>query len=163
VKVVKAYKILHTDSVKDAYLRNPVRSGLGPAGGRDDVFSLGSLALSAEDPETRRYATRKLGFSGKKAAYVFLRRALSDPDPNVVEAAIRSIADLSAFQASGEIAALYARGSERVRLSVLDAAEATGESLFQPALELAVREGGLGAKLARKILMDSKRNEKTGA
>ncbi len=167
VKVVKAYKTLHTDSVKDACLRNtvrnPVRSGVGAVAGSDDVFSLGSLALSAEDPETRRYATRRLGFSGKKAAYVFLRRALSDSDPAVVEAAVRSIADLSAFQAAGEIAALYARASERVRMSVLDAAEDTGEALFRPALELAVREGGLGSIRARKILMDARRNEKAGA
>ncbi len=163
VKVVKAYKTLHTDSVKDAYLRNPVRSGLGTVAGSDDVFALGSLALSSGDPETRRYATRRLGFSGKKAAYVFLRRALSDSDPAVVEAAVRSIADLSAFQAAGEIAALYARASERVRMSVLDAAEATGEALFHSALELAVREGGLGSIRARKILMEAKLNEKTGA
>lgn len=149
VRVVKAYKVLDVALRKERYLNTPLRSRRL---GSDDVFSLGAIVLGSEDPELRRHAARRLGFSGKVAAYVFLRRALADREEGVVVAAIRSIADLSLFQASGEIAALYARGSDAVRASILDTAETTGEALFRQALELALRDGGSASLRARRIL-----------
>jgi HEAT repeat protein len=147
---VKAYKTLSLELRKDGLINNPVRST--PRFSEDDLFSLGTLALTSQDPRQRRSAVRRLGFSGKKAAYLFLRTALSDKDDSVAAAAVRSVADLSAFQAAGEIAALWTRASAGVRGAVLDAAETTGEALFRPALELASREGGAEAIRARRLL-----------
>jgi len=163
VRVVKAYKVLNGEARKDRLLRNPVRDRISSLIAEDDIFSLGSLVVTSGDPEIRRYAARRLGFSGKKASYVFLRQALSDKNEAVIEAAVRSIADLSVFQSSGEIAALFARTSPRVRKAILDAAEATGENLFRSSLEYAVSSGGPDGIRARRILFESSALGRAGA
>lgn len=163
VRVVKAYKTLALRLRKESLLAAEVRERNRPESVDDDVFSLGALALSAADARSRRRAVRRLGFSGRKAAYVFLRRALADVDEGVVEAAVRSIADLSAFQASGELAALYARSGESLRRAILDTAEVTGETLFTQTLEVASREGGLEGLRARRLLAELSRKDRDGA
>lgn len=163
VRVVKAYKVLNQESRKDRLLRNPIRDRFRALAPDDDVFHLGALAVASSDQEIRRYAVRRLGFSGRKAAYVFLRQALSDPCEGVVEAAVRSIADLSVYQASGEMAALYARASPPIRKAILDAADSTGETLFRATLEYAVRSGGLEGLRARRILADASTLGRAGA
>lgn len=152
VRVVKAYKTLDLELKKEKLLNTPIHRTDRSS---DDLFSLGTTALTDPDPELRRAAVRRLGFSGKKAAYLFLRTALADKDESVAAAAVRSVADLSAFQAAGEIAALWTRASPRVRSAVLDAAETTGEALFKPTLELASRESGLEGVRARLVLAAS--------
>ncbi|GAB1484406.1 hypothetical protein MASR2M78_32240 [Treponema sp.] len=117
-----------------------------------DLFALGAIALRAGQSERKKVAIRRLGFSGKKAAYLFLRRVLTDYDEEVVAVAVRSIADLSAYQAAGEISALYLRASYRLRNAILDAAEATGEALFEESLHYALKEGGIQSLRARQIL-----------
>jgi curved DNA-binding protein CbpA len=150
--VVKAYKVLDVRSK----LKRPRPDWRPRAWSRieagADLFSLGSVALSASEPELRRAAVRRLGFTGKKAAFVFLRRALADVDEGVVAAAVRAAADLSAFQASDEIAALWLRSSPALKRLVLDVAETTGEALFGPALAIAASEGGPEAARARRWL-----------
>lgn len=166
VRVIRAYKSLQTVSRKDALVHTPLRPlsqttvrmaeprrGMVGTAEEGDLFSLGQVALTAPDPLSRRQAVRKLGFSGKKAAYIFLRRCLSDSDESVVSAAVRSIADLSVYQAAGELAALWARGSENLRRSILETAQATGEPVFKDALELASREGEPWASRARRVLV----------
>jgi curved DNA-binding protein CbpA len=161
VRVVKAYKTLTLHLRKESLLAADIRDRHRV--GADDVFSLGALALSAADARERRRAVRRLGFTGRKAAYVFLRRALSDADEAVVEAAVRSIADLSAFQASGELAALYARSGDSLRRAILDAAEATGETLFAQTLQLAGIEGGSHGMRARRLLAEMAPTGRAGA
>jgi len=152
VRVVKAYKFLNSADPKSRLIELPIRQT--ESGSEYDIFALGARALSASDPYERRRAVRRLGFSGKKASYVFLRRCLSDSEEIVVAAAIRAIADLSAYQGSGEIAALWARASDRIRRAILETAEATGEPLFNTALDLAQQESGLYAHRARRILSE---------
>lgn len=163
VQVVKAYKQLNQEQRKDRLLRNPVRDRLTSLAAGDDVFSLGSLVVTSKDPEIRSYAARRLGFSGKKAAYVFLRQALSDKSEAVIESAVRSIADLSVYQASGEMVALFARSTSRVRKAILDAADATGESLFRSTLEYAAHCGGLEGLRARRLLSESSAHRRPSA
>lgn len=151
VRVVKAYKTLDARLRKDSLVASPVRPARGA---EDDVFALGSKVLTSADPAERRAAARRLGFTGRKAAYVFLRRALADRDEGVVAAAVRSVADISAQQAEPEIAALWARAPEAVRGAILDAAESTGEALFREALELASAGTGLQALRARRLLRE---------
>lgn len=135
-KVARAYRILRPRLEKEALVAATVRPSLVRDDG-GDLFSLGAAATTAADPVARRRAVRLLGFSGKKAAWVFLRGALSDREPTVAAAALRAIADLSLFQASGEVAAIYARGNGGIRDLIMDVAEETGEALFAKALDVA--------------------------
>jgi len=155
MRVMKAYKTLDVELGKERLISNRVRARVLGESREDDMFSLGCLALTAPEAAGRRRAIRKLGFSGKKAAYVFLRRALGDRDETVVATAVRAVADLSAFQASSEMAALWARAGTTVRNAVMDAAEATGEPLFRQTLELAAGETGSHAVRARRLLSEA--------
>lgn len=150
--VMRAYKSLNAAAAKGRYLGSSVKTR-GSEG--EDLFALGSRALTASNPAERRDCVRRLGFTGRKAAYLFLRRCLSDRDESVIAAAVRAIADLSAFQAAGEIAALWMREGEYIRSGILETAEATGEPLFKSALDLAVKEGGPWALRAKRILSET--------
>ena len=163
VRVVKAYKVLNRTSGKARPLVNPARDRFRALAPDNDIFHLGALAVASPEQDIRRYAVRRLGFSGRKAAYVFLRQALSDGCESVVEAAVRSIADLSVYQASGEMAALYARTTPRIRKAILDAADATGENLFMTTLEYAAHSGGLEGLRARRLLADATALGRAGA
>ena len=155
VYAVKAYKVLSSNSRKDRYLQSRFASdSTGQTAAQDDIFMLGSKALSSGDSEERRKSVRKLGLSGKKAAYIFLRRSLSDKDEGVVCAAVRAIADLSAYQASGELAALWARSGQAVRKAIIETAETTGEPLFKTAMELASRDKTAHGLKARRLLSE---------
>ncbi len=150
-RVASAYRSLRLRFDKAELLGRSVRSSL-PRDDGGDLFSLGSILMTSIDAAARKAAARKLGFSGKKAAWVFLRHALRDEDEAVVRASLRSIANLSLFQAAGELAALYVQASPTIKTAILDTAEETGEPLFFKALEAAVADGhGLEALRARRI------------
>ncbi len=106
----------------------------------EDLFALGQVLATDRDPEVRAAAVSRLGLSGRTAAYVFLRRALYDPDPGVASAAIRAVALLGARQAEGEVAALYSRSGPALRRAILETAAATREPLFRTALAAALRD-----------------------
>jgi hypothetical protein len=140
-RVTRAYKLLAARP----------RSAPGGAGGPasryrhvieagEDLFALGQILASDADPGAREAAARRLGLSGRTAAYVFLRRALYDPSPLVAGAAVRAAALLGARQAGGEIAALYCRSGRAVKEGILQTAAATREALFRPVLEAALRD-----------------------
>lgn len=152
-RVTKAYKLL------SARPRTAPGSASGPAAryrrvleAGDDLFALGQILASDPEEGAREAAVRRLGLSGRTAAYVFLRRALYDPSPLVAAAAVRSAALLGARQSSGEIAALYSRSEKPFREVMLRTAAATREPLFRPMVEAALRDqdGGL-AELAGNI------------
>lgn len=139
-RVTRAYKVL---SALPA-------SALPPAGaaGRfrrvieagDDLFALGQVLASDPDAGARAEAAKRLGLSGRVAAWVFLRRALYDESEEVAAQAIRSVALLGARQAEGEVASLYVRAAPKLRRHLLEVAEATLEPLFASALEAAKRD-----------------------
>jgi curved DNA-binding protein CbpA len=140
-RVVRAYKLLQ------ARPRIAPRAATGPnlryravieAG--EDLFALGQVLASDPDSGARELAARRLGLSGRTAAYVFLRRALYDSSPAVASAAVRSAALLGARQAEGEVAALYSRSNPELRRSILDMAAATREPLFRATIEAALRD-----------------------
>jgi len=133
-RVTKAYKVL---------LALPA-STLPPAGrsGRfrrvieagDDLFALGQILSADPDPGARAEAAKRLGLSGRVAAWVFLRRALYDEDEGVAAQAVRSVALLGARQAEGEVASLYVRANAAFRRLILDVVEATLEPVFASVL-----------------------------
>jgi len=116
----------------------------------DDLFSLGQILASDPDAGARAEAAKRLGLSGRTAAYVFLRRALYDAVESVTASAIRSVALLGVRQAEGEIAALYGRASAELRKVILEVAEATGEPVFAGALAAAVTDADLFLRMRAK-------------
>jgi hypothetical protein len=108
---------------------------------RYDLFALGSDLATHPDPERRRVAATRIGLTGKRSAWVFLRKGLYDADPAVVEASVRAAAVLGLAQGAGEIAGAYERAGPRLRDAILDTARATGDGLFIAALELAAGDG----------------------
>lgn len=131
--VAKAYATL---SVRERERPRPAGSPLVDSGA-SDLFALGSELSGAVDPERRRAAARLLGLSGKRSAWVFLRKGLYDPDPAVVAACVRAAAVLGLAQGSGEIAGAYERAGPSLRDAMIEAARATGDGLFAAMLEVA--------------------------
>jgi hypothetical protein len=139
-RVVRAYKVLSTRPTPP-----PLGGGSSSAFKRvieagDDLFALGQVLSADPDPRAREAAARRLGLSGRSAAYVFLRRALYDPDEAVALQAVRAVALLGSRQAGGEVAALFVRASPSLKRGILAAARATMEPLFRSVLELASRD-----------------------
>jgi curved DNA-binding protein CbpA len=140
-RVTKAYKLLSARprsapggmSGAAARYRRVLEAG-------EDLFALGQILASDPDAGAREAAARRLGLSGRTAAYVFLRRALYDPEPAVAEAGVRAAALLGSRQAGAEVAALYSRSERELRSSILAIAEATREPLFKATVAAASRD-----------------------
>jgi curved DNA-binding protein CbpA len=138
-RVVKAYKIL---TARHAAEPPPSRAGPRERYRRvleagEDLFALGQILASDPDGGAREAAARRLGLSGRSAAYIFLRRAFYDGDDEVSIAAVRAVALLGSRQAEGEVAALYARATPALRRRILETARATKERLFRATLATA--------------------------
>ncbi len=140
-RVVRAYKILKarpgappkaTGSPRDRFAL-VLEAG-------EDLFSLGQILAVDPDPRAREAAARSLGLSGRRSAYVFLRRAFYDSDEGVALAAVRAVAFIGSRQAGGEVAALYSRSGRAMRERMLEAAAATKEPLFKATLEAAATD-----------------------
>jgi hypothetical protein len=143
-RVVRAYKILvAAGSEAPAPGLSRFRS-VEQAG--TDLFALGQVLATDPEPGARGSAARALGLSGRSAAYVFLRRAFYDPDPEVALDAVRAVALLGSRQAEGEVAALYSRAELPFRSRMLDVALATGERLFRSTLEAAAQDEDFGLR-----------------
>ena len=56
VRVAKAYKVLNMQLQKERYLNNSVRDRFRAQSSGDDIFSLGSLALTSDDIDIREKA-----------------------------------------------------------------------------------------------------------
>jgi curved DNA-binding protein CbpA len=162
-RITRAYKILRASAHdlpgmaggRAAKYRRVVEAG-------EDLFALGQILAGDPDAGAREAAVRRLGLSGRTAAYVFLRRALYDGDPKVAGAAVRAVALLGARQAEGEVAALYSRAIPELKRLILDTAAATGDPLFLSSLVAASAdvEPSL-AECARKLLAAMDKERKT--
>jgi hypothetical protein len=144
-RVVRAYKVLvATATATEGAVAGPGRERSryrsvdeARASGGTDLFALGQVLASDPEPGARGAAARALGLSGRSAAYVFLRRALYDPAPEVALEAVRAVALLGSRQAEGEVAALYSRADAAIKARILELALATGERLFRSTLAAA--------------------------
>ena len=133
-RVVRAYKMLSSNvsSVASFSTREA-----GTETDEEDLFALGTEFTLSKDPEVRARVVRRLGLSGKKSAYIFLRKALYDDSPDVVAQAVRSVAFLGIRQADGEIASLFTRADSSLKRTILETARSTRELVFLPALKAA--------------------------
>ncbi len=102
-----------------------------------DLFALGAELANNPKPELRRLAAKRLGLSGKRSAWVFLRKGLYDQEPAVVASCVRAAAVLGLAQGAGEIAGAYDRGGPELRNAILETAKATRDGLFSATLEAA--------------------------
>lgn len=161
-RITRAYKILKASSRRppgvaggpSAKYRRVVEAG-------EDLFALGQILASDPDAGAREAAVRRLGLSGRTAAYVFLRRALYDRDRKVASAAVRAVALLGARQAEGEIAALYSRADPDLRRLILDTAAATGDPLFRSSLVAACADAEPSLSFsARRLRADMDKERK---
>jgi hypothetical protein len=75
-----------------------------------------------DDPQVRRSAVRAMRFLYFKRCFSIVKKALSDPDASVREAAIAAIGGLHFPQALGPLSRIYTEiGDPRVRSAALDA------------------------------------------
>jgi hypothetical protein len=129
-KIISAYKDL---SIKDRknIIEVSVRENTARAAGRpsgiDEVLRLGrkfSLSLLQRD---KLDIISKLGASGQKAAYIYLKNAMTDDDEVIVKAAVRASAQLKVLQSAGDFIKLFHKGNSEIKKTVLDAVEAIGD------------------------------------
>lgn len=135
-RVVEAYRHLSavdTKRIIDFPIREsrPVRRAEPKAADSDSrranpsssIFEIGTLLLNGKTGHLRAFAAMRLGNSGRASAYSFLRKGLYDQDPQVVAASIEAIGKLRVQQSAPELAALFRRSDDRIKLSILEAVE----------------------------------------
>ena len=83
------------------------------------ILYYGNLLNTSSNVVTRIVAAGKLGRSGKKSSYAFLRKALWDPDERVVKAAVCAIGSLHIMQSVAELGALFFRTGAEIRKTIL--------------------------------------------
>ncbi len=131
-KVVAAYKVLSVRKRKKNYVDFPVRERNGlrprakPASAQPDLHSLGKLVSEGMVAEMRAFAAKRLGFTGKKGAYYYLKNAFFDESEMVVIAAVEAVGRLKIIQSCDQLSRLFGAGSRQVKLAVLDAVERIG-------------------------------------
>jgi hypothetical protein len=103
----------------------------------EDLFALGTEFTVSRDARARTEAVKRLGLSGKRSAYIFLRKALYDDSAEVVAQAVRSVALLGIRQAEGEMASLFSRSDAALKRTILETARGTREPVFLSALRAA--------------------------
>ncbi len=140
-RVVKAYKVLTSQPLGDdrAAFR-PKSNPVNALGDSQDLFALGTILVSGKETSSRVQAAKLLGLSGKRSAWVFLRKGILDTDEAVVCASMKAISVLAIVQGGGEIARVYSKGSESLRKNILNIAAASEAEIFVPALRLALNE-----------------------
>jgi hypothetical protein len=138
-KVTVAYKALRVAgqvaNTNPGHNQRPLPEPVG-----NDVFSLGLLLADAPDPHQRAVAARLLGLSGKRSVWVFLRKGLYDPEPQVVGACVRAAAALGLTQGAAEIACAYERSGREVKEAILEAAKVTEDPVFRTAMQAALTD-----------------------
>jgi len=133
-RVVAAYKTLVAREEKSSYIRSTVRrpyrttrsssaQQTDSTTGQNSLYSIGQLLLNGKTASMRAFAAKRLGFSGQKGAYVYLKRALDDPSESVVLAAIEAIGRLRITISAKELESTFEAGSRSVKMAVLQAIE----------------------------------------
>ena len=130
-RVTHAYKNLTVRDDLSRVVRYPVRetpvSRSKPAQHEKNPLSeLGEMLLYGTSGEQRAFAAKKLGNSGKKTAFAYLKKGLSDTDPLVVRSSIEAIGMLRVYQSAGDLSCVFSRGGSETKLEVLKAVEKIG-------------------------------------
>lgn len=117
-QVVDAFRTLEQakpDHTEPARSTRHAGSGAGLS-----LSDLGRLVARGSTPSARAFAVLRLANSGRRSVYSWIRPALFDESQIVVEAAVDAVGRLGVLQAGGELGAVFARGSDGLKLRVLD-------------------------------------------
>ncbi|MBN2051543.1 MAG: DnaJ domain-containing protein [Spirochaetales bacterium] len=130
-KVTHAYKNLTVSKPVSRVIPYPARQPFGKQPSREtrddyDISRLGGMLLYSGSSEQRAFAAKKLGNSGKKSAYVYLRKALSDKNSLVVRSSVEAIGKLRIQQSAGDLSCAFSHGEADTKLEILKALEAIG-------------------------------------
>ncbi len=107
--------------------RTAARSSIHRRSSLVEVFALGEQAVQSTDPGEREEAVRKLGQSGNRSAFAYIRKTLYDADPAVVLASVIAVGKLGMYQAGGDLAVIFSRADEALRVEVLKACVHLGD------------------------------------
>ena len=147
--VTEAYKNLKAHESKRNMLDFPVKEkpsfykagNIKKAPVQSDIFTLGDLLLNGQHVGIRAFAARSLGNSQKRSAYMYLRKGLYDNETLVVKSSIEAIGTLGIKQCSGELGAVFSRGTTELKHTVLKTVEKIGPSdKFQNILLAGIRD-----------------------
>ena len=94
-----------------------------PAVTPEELATLGHLVAHGRSAAMRAFSARRLGNSGKRSAYVFLRPGLYDSDPLVVRSAVQAIGALNVAGCAAELASLFFRTDPETKHCILDIVE----------------------------------------
>lgn len=130
-RVTHAYRNLTVKETASRVVKYPVRETgrkpcTAPAYKKDPLSELGNILLKSSSAEQRAFAAKRLGNSGKKTAFTYLRKGLFDTDPLVVRSSVQAIGRLKVYQSAGDLSCAFSRGGAEIRLEVLKAVEAIG-------------------------------------
>lgn len=89
-------------------------------GQNESLYSIGNTLLNGKTPYLRSFAALRLGNSGQKSSYVYLRKALRDKDPQVVISSVHAIGKLKLEHAAPDLALLFRRGNTAIKNSILE-------------------------------------------
>ena len=163
-EIVQAYKVLSVRTKPRSLVDFPVKNvknkpASTPRRKKTDIFSLGKLLENGKTAGMRIFAARSLGYSGKKAAYAYLRKALYDSSSLVVKTAVEAIGTLRIRQSAGELASVYSRGDYEIKETVLKTIARIGAyEPFKPIITLAMNEQEAGLRtLGRSLSVEAKK------
>jgi curved DNA-binding protein CbpA len=130
LRISRAYKNLVAREQKSNYLRSTLRRSPAPAAPKaqaeqngDSLYAVGKTLVEGKTPEMRAFAARRLGLSGKKGSYIYLKRAFGDSSETVVLAVLDAVGRLQVRSSVKDLAEVFDRGSRAVKMGVLEALE----------------------------------------
>ncbi len=157
LRVEQAYRSLvlevktHSHDAADAHTGRYRAAGGPRQGHREapeaDIFNLGRTLLMSRDPAARASAARRLGASGKKSSYAFLRKAFSDREERVLISAVRAVGYLQIRQSAGELGSLFLKSGTPVKREILSAIHRIGIDFgFQGIVSLGLEDPDHGVR-----------------
>lgn len=124
-RISTAYKNLVAKEQKSAFfystLRRPRRTT--PEQDGDSLYTIGKTLVEGKTPEMRAFAARRLGLSGRKGSYIYLKRALRDSSETVVLAVLDAVGKLRMRSSITDLAELFDTGSRAIKMGILEAIE----------------------------------------
>jgi hypothetical protein len=88
--------------------------------GKESLHDIGTTLLYGKTPYLRSFAAMRLGNSGRRSSYVYLRQGLHDRDSQVVISSVKAIGKLKIDYAAPELTSLFFRGDNLVRIAILE-------------------------------------------
>ncbi|TVR03401.1 MAG: molecular chaperone DnaJ [Spirochaetaceae bacterium] len=147
--VVEAYRSLkeHQPRIVPFPSNSRRRPAKPPDVTPEELATLGHLVAHGRSAAMRAFSARRLGNSGKRSAYAFLRPALYDSDPLVVRSAVQAIGTLNVAGCAAELAGLFFRTDPETKHCILDIVEQReGTPRFQDVVLVGMRDRDLSVR-----------------